>query len=76
VGKRFLGRSRDVVRQTSRICMLMVVAIRTSRKIFIGTIETRDGRLAGALYAQGTFLGLEAKYVRSNTTMNDRRRSK
>jgi hypothetical protein len=60
VGERLLGGSREVVGQTGRVRGILL-AIGAGGEVIIGAVETGDGRLAGALDTQGTFLGLRSK---------------
>jgi hypothetical protein len=60
VGERLLGGSREVVGQTGRVRGILVT-IGADGEVIIGAVETGDGRLAGALDSQGTFLGLRSK---------------
>ena len=49
-----------MVGQTGRVRGILVT-IGADGEVIIGALETGDGRLAGALDSQGTFLGLRNK---------------
>jgi hypothetical protein len=60
VGERLLGGSRKVVGQIGRVRGILLT-IGAGGEVIIGAVETGDGRLTGALDAQGTFFGLRSK---------------